>query len=77
VSLKVEGVEETVSKAGRFKTYKIFFKETSMASFNSGWVRFWYSPEVKMWVKGEVEKTPFWASQTWLQDFELISYKLK
>ena len=77
VNLKVEGMEEIISKAGRFETYKIFFKETSMASFNSGWIRYWYSPEVKMWVKGEVEKTPFWANLPWLQSFELISYKLK
>jgi hypothetical protein len=75
--LKVEGVEEIVSEAGKFKTYKIFFEETSMVPLSSGWVRYWYSPEVKMWVKMEVEKTPFWAKQPWLQDFELISYRLK
>jgi hypothetical protein len=77
VELKVEGIEEIVSDAGKFKTYKIFFKLTSMASFNSGWVRYWYSPEVKMWAKTEVEKTSFWAKTPWLQDCELISYKLK
>ncbi len=74
---KVEGIEDIVTEAGKFRTYKIFFKETSMASSNSGWTRYWYSPEAKIWVKREVEKTEFWASQPWFRDIELVSYKLK
>jgi hypothetical protein len=77
VDLTVEGVEEVVSEAGTFKTYKILFEETSMASLSSGWIRYWYSPEVKMWVKIEIGNAPFWAKRPWLQDVELISYKVK
>ncbi len=77
MNAKVEGIEEIVTEAGKFKTYKIFFKETNIASSSSGWTRYWYSPEAKIWAKREVEKTEYWASQPWFRDIELISYKLK
>jgi len=74
---KVEGLEEVTTQAGAFKTYKIYYKQKNMATGNDGWVRYWYSPEVKAWIKMEVEKSAFWARVTWLQDAELISYELK
>ncbi len=75
--LKVERVEEVTVPAGAFKVYRIYYKQTHMLSARSGWIRYWYSPVVKMWIKREVEKTSYWAKATWLQDAELISYHLK
>ncbi len=42
-----------------------------------GWMRYWYSPEVKMWVKREIEKTDFWTPLRGVFDSQLISYELK
>ena len=75
---QIEGVEEVTTTAGTFKTFKIFYKQTIVSPpRGSGWVRYWYSPRVKMWVKREVEKTSFLRAVTSLQDAELISYELK
>jgi hypothetical protein len=75
---QVEGIEEITTPAGTVKAFKIYVKQTLISpSRGSGWVRYWYSPAVKNWIKREVEKTPFWRGATWLQDTELISYELK
>lgn len=73
---KIEGIEEVRTPAGTFKTFKIYYQQTNKTSGNSGWARFWYSPEAKTWVKRELEKSSYWARVTVL-DAELISYKLK
>jgi len=72
---KIEGVDEVATSAGTFNAYRIFWKQTNMYVFGSGWVRFWYSPEVKIWIKREFEKSSFWAPI--YKDTELISFKLK
>jgi hypothetical protein len=75
---QIEGVEEVTTPAGTFKTFKISYTQTVVSpSRGSGWVRYWYSPRVKMWVKREVEKAPIWAAVKSLQDTDLISYELK
>jgi PEGA domain len=75
---QIEGVEEITTPAGTFKTFKIFYKQTVISpQRGSGWVRIWYSPVIKNWVRREVEKSPFWRRATWLQDAELFSYELK
>lgn len=81
---EVKSAEEIRMLSGRYMTYHIFYKQKYMGGSPGyrtvrvdGWVRYWYSPEVKAWVKREVEKSSYWESQTWLQDAELISYKLK
>lgn len=74
---KVEGIEDITTPAGTFKTYRIYYKQTHMSGGGSGWIRFWYSPEVKTWIKREVEHSHFWANVRWLQNAELISYDLK
>ncbi len=53
--LSVEGVEEVNTPAGTFLAYKIYYKQTEMFRMNSGWVRYWYAPAVKWWIKREVE----------------------
>jgi len=79
---KVEGVEEVMTSAGTFMAYKIFHKQEVMSSVtkdagsrDKGWVRYWYSPDAKTWVKREFEKSLFWPGT--FQDAELVSYELK
>jgi hypothetical protein len=75
---QVEGIEEVTTPAGTFKAFKIFYKQAVISpQRGSGWVRIWYSPVIKNWIKREVEKSPFWRRATWLQDAELFSYQLK
>ena len=58
---KVEGIEEITTPAGKFRAYKLHFQQSDNVSRSSGWIRYWYSPEVKMWVKREVEKSTYLA----------------
>jgi len=80
---KVEGVEEVKVSAGTFAAYRIYYVQKRIGTTphsnipTEGWVRYWYSPEVKYLVKREVEKSAFWDTVKGLKDFELISYNLK
>jgi hypothetical protein len=73
---KVDGVEKITTPAGTFNTYRIHYKQTNMRAGN-GWVRYWYSPEVKIWVRREFEKSSFWPNAQWTRDAQLVSYELK
>ena len=73
---KIEDIVEVKTPAGTFKTYVIYSKQGTPAYGKYGWVRHWYSPEVKTWIKREYEKTDYWA-QSRMVDAELISYELK
>jgi hypothetical protein len=72
----IEGFENIPTPAGTFKCYKIQLKQKNMSASKSGWVHYWYSPDVKIWIKRERENTPYWAS-AWTENAELISYTLK
>lgn len=74
---KVEGMEEIAITAGKFKAYKIHYNQTNRNTKRSGWVRFWYSPDVKNWIRREGEKISYWEKIRWARDAELISYSLK
>lgn len=74
---RVEGIEDITTPVGTFKCYKIRFKQTNMSSSRNGWVHYWYSPEVKIWIKRERENTAYWNSVAWTENAELISYILK
>jgi len=74
---KIEGIEEVVTAAGTFKAYKIYFEHTNRKNNQGGWIRYWYSPEAKAWVKSKVGKSYSWRANPWAQDAELISYELK
>jgi len=74
IDFRVENIEDITTPAGTFKTYKIRHKLTNLrGNHNSGWILFWYSPDVKWWVKREIEKSMFWSNS--LLNCELISYK--
>jgi len=72
---KVEGIEEVSTAAGTFKAYKIHYKQTNLSSHNNGWIIFWYSPDVKNWMKREVENVTYWQGS--YQTAELTSHKVK
>jgi hypothetical protein len=82
---KVEGVEEVKISSGTFIAYRVFYvqKRIEPTSYSNipaeGWLRYWYSPEVRHVVKREVEKSAFWETfkETKVKDYELISYNLK
>ena len=69
---QVEGVEEVVTQAGTFMTFRVRYQQTNLSKQQRGWLRYWYSPSAKKEVKVEVEKTTYWAD--WLRDRELVSY---
>lgn len=74
---KIEDIAEVKTPAGTFKTYVIYSKQGTPAyGGRYGWMRRWYSPEVKAWVKREYEKSGYWLESK-TQDAELISYELK
>jgi hypothetical protein len=72
---QVEGVEEVVTQAGAFMTFRVHHQQTNLSSLRKGWLRYWYSPSAKKEVKVEVEKSTYWLN-IW-QDRELVTYELK
>lgn len=74
---KVEAVEEVRTPAETFKAYRIYHKQTEMSRMTSGWVRYWYSPVVRWWIKREVEQSAHWAKFYGLQNVELHYYRSK
>lgn len=73
---KIVSTEIITTPAGKFECYKIYYQRRNVTSQKSGgWAHYWYSPEVKAWVKWEYDmSTTFWSSPT---NAELISYKIK
>jgi hypothetical protein len=73
---KIVSTEIITTPAGKFECYKIYYNRRNVTSQkDSGWAHYWYSPEVKAWVKREYDmSTTFWSSAT---NAELISYKIK
>lgn len=72
---KIEAIEDISVPAGMFKAYKIYcFVENRAPGGMSGWIRYWYTPQVKAIVKRVYQKTRYWIG---FYDAELISYELK
>ena len=78
-SFKVEDIEEIKTIAGSFKTYRLYCKHNNLApkAIPGGWIKFWYSPEAKAWVKRVGEKSRYWLGTQYYNDIELVSYELK
>lgn len=73
---KVESFENVATPAGVFQAYKIYFLQTNKKSNRSGWINWWYSPQVKNYVRRQVGGPPnYWPRG--MQNQELISYELK
>jgi hypothetical protein len=74
---QVKDIQEVTTPAGRFKAYRIHYSQKRRNSRKSGWVDFWYSPEIKNWIKREAEKGSYWGKTTWAKDAALVSYTSK
>lgn len=75
-TFKVLSWEEIEVKAGKFKALKIEYKQEGMGQ-GRNWVGkcwFWYSPEVKYFIKFQTEKSFVWIG---INDWDLVSYELK
>jgi len=77
-SFTVLGWEDVQVRAGKFKAIKIEYKQkitTPGAIFHgtTGWMRYWYSPDAKYFVKCQYDKDFFVG----VDDWELTSYELK
>ena len=74
---QVEGAEEVQTPAGKFMAFRIHLKQTNLSSKRTGWIRYWYSPEVRYRVKMEIDKSGYWARIARIMDNEMIGYELK
>jgi hypothetical protein len=72
---KVDTIDEIITPAGTFKAYKIYCKHTQMQNTTiTGSATFWYSPEVKNWIKREFDN---WKVFRGFEDAVIIQFKLK
>lgn len=72
---RIQGIEEINTPVGTFKAYKIHCQHTDMSDSRvSGYAIFWYSPEVKNWIKREYQPG-FWAPEA--EDAMIIRFKFK
>jgi hypothetical protein len=69
----VLGWEDVKIQAGKFKTLKLEFYQRVIGRARSGTAFFWYSPEVKYFVKCQLDTT-YWKI---LEDWEVTSFQLK
>jgi hypothetical protein len=69
------GWEDIVVQAGKFKTIKIEYKQSSSDEpAKEGKLWYWYSPDVKYMIKCQYEKSRYWDA---IYDWELTSFELK
>jgi hypothetical protein len=69
------GWEDIVVQAGKFKTLKIEYKQSSSDEpAKEGKLWYWYSPDAKYMIKCQYEKSRYWdAAYDWeITSFELI-----
>ena len=86
-SFRVLGLEEVEVRAGRFKAVKLEHKINPSWREGIGWVTgseskasYWYSPEVKNFVKCQYEKgykEALIQEKGLREDWELVSYELR
>jgi hypothetical protein len=71
----VLGWEDIVVQAGKFKTIKIEYKQSSSDEpEKEGKLWYWYSPDAKYMIKCQYEKSRYWDAA---YDWELTSFELK
>ncbi len=79
---KVSGWEDIVVQAGKFKALRLEYKRVTSRASRWGAMggeminQYWYSPEVKYFVKCQYDKD-WMKGEKEIFDWELVSYKLK
>ncbi len=75
---RIDAVENITTPAGVFKCYKIRLDLTDMGfhRYGTGTIHYWYSPEVKHWIKREADYAYHWLQEQSARNAELISYKV-
>ncbi len=73
----VKGVETISTPVGSYKSYRIHLLQTNKTSGTSGWVNWWYSPEIKNHVRRQIGGERYWARAEWVRDQELVAYEVK
>lgn len=68
------GWEDVSVKGGKFRAMKVEYYQKVMDTPDEGKRWYWYSPDVKYFVKCEHEKKPIWIG---FNDWELASLRLK
>ena len=77
-TFRILGWEDVQVQAGKYKVIKLEYKEKNITSGSlsygaEGWIRYWYSPNVKYFVKCQYEKGLFEG----VTDWELTSFQFK
>ena len=73
-SYKILGWKDVKVKAGKFKTIKLEYYLEASGTPLSGRAWYWYSPDIKYFVKFRTDGNRFWIGT---DDWELISFELK
>jgi len=77
-TFKILGWEDVQVQAGKYRVIKLEYKQKNITSGNTmfgveGWIRYWYSPDVKYFVKCQYDKNMYEG----VKDWELTSFTLK
>jgi hypothetical protein len=76
LNYSVEATEDIITPAGTFSAYRIVLKASGINQAERAWAKFWYSPQVKYFVKREVENVLF-GGVLGSEGFILVNYELK
>jgi hypothetical protein len=77
IEYKIEIIEEVLTKAGTFQAFKIRMNQSRWDLPQGGAVIWWYSPQVKNWVKRQTNNQRFYRETEWEHNAELFTYELK
>jgi hypothetical protein len=73
INYQVEALEDVKTSVGTFKSFRIFAKAFYPHDRKEYWMKLWYSPEVKFWIKRELDRN----YKGLMEDAVLVEYKLK
>jgi len=77
IEYKIENIEAVSIKAGIFQAFKIRMTQMRWDLGLGGTVIWWYSPQVKNWVKRQTNDQRFFRETEWEHNAELFTYELK
>jgi hypothetical protein len=77
IEFKIENIEDVLTKAGIFQAFKIRMNQVRWDLNRGGTIVWWYSPQVKNWVKRQTDSQRFYRETEWEHNAELFTYELK